>query len=192
MKTYLLPSIKITLLTMVFFGMVYPLIITGIATLSAPNGGQGAILYRRGKPAGFELIGQSFVSDKYFNGRPSAVDYNASSAGGSNKGSTNPEYLRQVEDRIALLLNQNPGVQRKDIPVDLVTASGSGLDPDISPRAAEIQISRIAKARGIDEMKLRQLVNDHIERPFLNLLGPPKVHVLKLNIALDDLSPSAE
>ncbi|HWA35604.1 MAG TPA: potassium-transporting ATPase subunit C, partial [Cyclobacteriaceae bacterium] len=151
MKTYLVTSLKITALTMILFGVIYPLLITGIATFTAPGGGDGKTLIANGKVVGFEVIGQSFTSDKYFNSRPSAVGYNAASTGGSNKGPTNPEYLAQVEERINSFLHQNPGVEKNDVPVDLVTASGGGLDPHISPKAAFIQVSRIAVTRGVSK-----------------------------------------
>jgi len=187
MKEYLFPSIKLTLLTAILFGVLYPLLITGIAKVAAPNNGKGKEILVNGKVVGFELIGQKFDDPTYFSSRPSAVEYNAAATGGSNKGSSNPEYLALVEERIVTILQQNPEVKREDIPVDLVTASGGGLDPHISPQAAYIQIKRIAKVRNLDEAKLKQLVDDHVEKPLLNLFGTSTVHVLKLNIALDKL-----
>ncbi len=187
MKQHFLPCLKMTFITMLLFGGVYPLAITGIAKLTASNGGQGAIIEANGKIAGFEIVGQSFVSGKYFNGRPSAVGYNAAATGGSNKGPTNPEYLATVEERIKDFLEKNPQVNQKDIPVDLITASGGGLDPHISPAAAEIQIPRIAVTRGINETVLRQLVKEHTEVPLFGLLGTYKVNVLKINLALDKI-----
>lgn len=188
MKTYLITSLKITALMIILFGAVYPLTITGIAKLIAPNRGNGAIIEMNGKTVGFEMIGQSFVSDNYFNSRPSAVDYNAASTGGSNKGPTNPDYLIQVKERITNFLKQNPDIKREEVTVDMVTASGGGLDPHISVAAAEIQVARIAKARGVKEATIRELVKQHIERPILNIAGPEKIHILKLNIALDKLN----
>lgn len=173
---------------MVLFGVVYPFSITGIAKVIAPNKGEGSIIEANGSVVGFEVIGQSFVSDKYFNSRPSAVGYNAAATGGSNKGPTNPDYLIQVEERIVSFLKQNPDVKREEVTVDMVTASGGGLDPHISVRTAEIQIARIAKVRGITELQVKDLVNQHIEKPLLSILGPSKVHVLKLNLALDKLN----
>lgn len=186
MKTYFLPSLKITVFTLILFGLIYPLLITGIAKILAPNGGEGKTIEVNGKMVGFEIIGQSFASDRYFNSRPSAVGYNAAATGGSNKGPSNPDYLAQVEERIANFLIQNPEVKREEIPVDLVTASGGGLDPHISVQAANVQVARIAKARGIASEKLQQLVQEHTEKPVLGM-GPAKVHVLHLNIALDNL-----
>jgi K+-transporting ATPase ATPase C chain len=178
-------AIKLTALTLVLFGVIYPLVITGIAMLA--GSGNGETVSVDGKVVGFEVIGQSFKSDKYFNGRPSAVGYNAASTGGSNKGPSNPEYLAQVEQRIAGFLKQNPHVDRKDVPVELVTASGGGLDPHISPPAAIIQIDRIAKARNVNAERLRLLIESHTEQPLFGLLGPARINVLRLNIALDQI-----
>lgn len=188
MKIYLIPSLKITFLTLVLFGVVYPLVITGIAKVIAPNKGEGAIVEVSGEVVGFEVIGQSFVSDVYFNSRPSAVGYNAAATGGSNKSPTNPNYLAQVEERIANFLKQNPDIKREEVTVDMVTASGGGLDPHISVQAAEIQVARIAKARSIEKSRIQNLVNQHIEKPLLSIFGPSKIHLLKLNIALDKLN----
>ena len=133
---------------------------------------------------GYENVGQKFTDDKYFQGRPSAVDYNAAGSGGSNKGPSNPDYLQIVKDRIDTFLVHNPGVKKEEIPADLVTASGSGLDPHISPAAAYVQVKRIASIRALQEDKVKELVNSQIEQP---ILGPSVVNVLKINIALDNL-----
>jgi K+-transporting ATPase ATPase C chain len=186
MKNYWI-ALKITFATIVLFGVVYPLFITAIAKVIAPDHGNGEEIVVNGKAVGFELIGQKFDEDKYFHGRPSSVDYDAASTGGSNKGPTNPDYLAQVQARIDTFLIHNPTVTKENIPVDLVTASGGGLDPHISPSAAKVQIDRIARVRNISKEKVEALANDHIERPFLGLFGPSKVHVLRLNMALDEL-----
>lgn len=186
MKNHLIVGLKITLVTLMLFGVVYPLLITGIAKIIAPNGGKGQEILVKGKVAGFELIGQKFDNDKYFNGRPSAVDYNAASTGGSNKGPSNPEYLDQVKARIDTFLIHNPTVNKAQIPVDLVTASGGGLDPHISPSSALVQVDRIAHVRNLDKEKVMTLVKEHIERPILGM-GTARVNVLRLNIALDEL-----
>jgi K+-transporting ATPase ATPase C chain len=162
------------------------MLITGIAKIVGPNGGRGEEIVVNGKVVGFELIGQKFDDDQYFNSRPSAVDYNAAATGGSNKGPTNPDYLAQVQARIDTFLVHNPGVKKEDIPVDLVTASGGGLDPHISPAAALVQVDRIARVRNIDREKLMALVNEHSEAPIFGL-GTSRVHVLRLNIDLDKL-----
>lgn len=186
MKNYWIKALKLTFVTLMIFGVIYPMAITGIAKLIAPNNGKGEEITVNEKVVGFELIGQKFDDDKYFNSRPSAVDYHAAATGGSNKGPTNTDYLAQVQARIDTFLVHNPTIKKKQVAVDLLTASGSGLDPHISPAAAEIQIDRIAKARGISKEQLAKLVNDHIERPTLGM-GTARVHVLRLNIALDQL-----
>jgi potassium-transporting ATPase KdpC subunit len=187
MKNYLIIGLKMTFLTLIIFGILYPLLITGIAKLVAPNGGKGEEITVNGKVIGFELIGQKFDDDRYFNSRPSAVDYNAAGTGGSNKGPTNPEYLGQVQARIDTFIVHNPSIKKEAIPVDLITASGGGLDPHISPAAARIQVDRIARVRNVSPDKLNALVTEYTERPFLRMFGPSRVHVLRLNIALDQL-----
>jgi K+-transporting ATPase ATPase C chain len=186
MKTYILPSLKLTLILLILFAGIYPLIILGIAKIS-PGGGKGLKIMLSGKVVGYENIGQNFTADKYFNSRPSAVNYNAAGSGASNMGPSNPDYLKTVQARIDTFLKHNPTVKKEDIPSDIVTASGSGLDPDISPQAAYIQVARIAKIRHLQEDKVQALVEQHTDKPFLGIMGPSKVNVLKLNIALDDL-----
>jgi len=180
-------ALKMTFLTVIIFGVLYPLFITAIAKLVAPNGGKGEEITVNGKVVGFELIGQKFDDDRYFNSRPSAVDYNAASTGGSNKGPTNPDYLAQVQARIDTFLVHNPSIKKEAIPVDLVTASGGGLDPHISPAAAKVQIDRIAQVRNVSPEKLSVLIAKQTEWPFLGMFGPSRIHVLRLNIALDQL-----
>ncbi len=186
MKNIVKQSLVLTLLCLVLFAGVYPLLISAIAKLT-PGGGDGVTIERDGKVVGYANIGQSFTEDKYFYSRPSAVGYNAAGSAGSNKGPTNPDYLKAVQDRIDTFLAHNPGVDKKDIPADLVTASGSGLDPNISVQGALVQVSRISKIRNIPQDKLKELVNAHTEKPLMGLLGPEKVNVLKLNLALDEL-----
>lgn len=174
-----------TVVLLVFFVVIYPLSVWAIAQL-APNNGKGEVVtYKNGK--GYSNIGQSFTEDKYFWGRPSAVDYNAAGSGASNKGASNEEYLAVVQGRIDTFLLKNPTVQKSQIPVDLVTASGSGLDPNISVVSAKIQIARVQKVRNISEQKLNLLIDRNTEHPFLGVFGPTKVNVLKLNVALDQL-----
>jgi potassium-transporting ATPase KdpC subunit len=186
MKKYLLPSLKMTLLLILICAGLYPLFIATIARL-APGGGDGEKLYRRGVPVGYALVGQKFTHDEYFWGRPSAVDYNAAGSGGSNKGPTNPDYLKLVQDRLDSFLVHNPGIRKSEVPAELVTASGSGLDPDISPQGALVQVRRIAAVRHLPEAGIRDLITSHTEKPLLGLLGPPKVNVLRLNLALDEI-----
>ncbi|WP_159476226.1 K(+)-transporting ATPase subunit C [Dyadobacter sp. 3J3] len=185
MKTNLFPAIKLTSITLVFFAGVYTIIIWGIAQL-APNHGNGEVVMQNGKKY-YANVGQTFTEDKYFNSRPSAVDYNAAGSGGSNKAPSNPEYLATVQARIDTFLVHNPEVKKQDIPVELITASGSGLDPDISPNAALVQLKRVSKNRNISNEKLQKLIEENTEAPLLGLLGPAKVNVLKLNMALDGL-----
>lgn len=165
-------SLRLTFVTLIIFGLIYPLVVTGIAIALGKSNGD------------MSLIGQSFTSDKYFNSRPSAVNYNAAATGGSNKGPSNPEYFKQVEDRINEFLTHNPTVKRNEIPVDLVTASGGGLDPHISVQAANVQAARIAKERHRSVETIRELIEANTEN---SLLGPSHINVLKLNKALDRL-----
>ncbi len=136
---------------------------------------------------GYANIGQKFTEDKYFWSRPSAVDYNAAGSAGSNKGPSNPDYLKLVQERIDSFIVHNPGVKKEEIPAELVTASGSGLDPDLSPYGAKVQVKRIAAIRKIDEAKIISLIDNQTEKPLLGFMGPAKVNVLKLNIELDKL-----
>lgn len=186
MKKYLLPSLKLTLVMIILCSVLFPLLIAGIAKL-APGGGGGETLKVNGKVVGYANVGQKFTQDKYFQGRPSAVDYNAAGSGGSNKGPSNPEYLQTVQERIDTFLVHNPGVSKSEIPTDLITASASGLDPNISVQAAKIQVKRIAKIRGITVENLEQLIVSNTEKPLAGMFGPEKINVLKLNIALDNL-----
>jgi K+-transporting ATPase ATPase C chain len=184
MKTYILPSLKLTGVMIIICSILYPLLIAGIAK-TAPGGGKGETIEVNEKVVGYANIGQKFTDDSYFFGRPSAVDYNAAGSGGSNKGPSNPEYLATVQSRIDTFLVHNPEVKKADIPADLVTASGSGLDPNISVQAAKVQIARIAKIRNLAEKDVQLLVDQQIEKPLFGLLGSEKINVLKLNIALD-------
>ncbi len=184
MKKYISPSLRLTLVLIVLLAVIYPLLIAAIGKLT-PGGGDGETIVVNGKVVGYANIGQKFSDDKYFQCRPSAVDYNAASSGASNKGATNPEYLKTVQDRIDTFLVHNPGIAKEQIPAELVTASASGLDPDLSPLAAKIQVKRIAALRHIDESKLNELIDQHTKKPLLGLFGPATVNVLKLNIALD-------
>lgn len=186
MKTYLLPSLKLTLILIVICSVVYPLLVAGIAKFS-PGGGNGVTIIQDGKIVGYENIGQKFTDEKYFWGRPSSVDYNAAGSGGSNKGPSNPDYLAVVQARIDTFMVYHPGISKSQIPAELVTASGSGLDPNISVDAAKVQIKRIAASRNIDETTLNKLIDESAETSLFGLFGPEKINVLKLNIKLDQL-----
>jgi potassium-transporting ATPase KdpC subunit len=184
MKENIIPSIRLTLWCAAFFAGIYTLGILGIAQL-APGSGNGETAMAGGSRQHVH-VAQDFTSDRYFWPRPSAVGYNAAGSGGSNKGPNNPEYLAAVRSRIDTFLLRNPGVKRADIPSDLVTASGSGIDPDISVAAARVQAARVARSRGIPGDELLALIDAHTESPLLGIAGPEKVNVLQLNMALDN------
>ncbi len=187
MKSYILPTLKLTLCCIVLFAVAYPLAMFGIGKVAAPNGGKGEVVEANGRTVGYYRIGQNFSEDRYFWSRPSAVGYNAAGSAGSNKGPTNPDYLAVVQARLDTFLVHNPGVRASDVPTELVTASGSGLDPHLSPQGALVQVARIAKVRGLSEDQVRQLVAAHTEGPLLGLFGTSTVNVLELNMALDQL-----
>ncbi|HVM90036.1 MAG TPA: K(+)-transporting ATPase subunit C [Puia sp.] len=187
MKQHILPALKLTFVCIIFFCGMYTLIILGIAQFG-PNKGNGETISVNNRVIGYKLEGQNFNNDKYFWSRPSAVGYNAAGSGGSNKGPSNPDYLKDVQSRIDTFFIHNPNIRKEDIPSELVTSSGSGLDPDLSPGAAYIQVARIAKARNLDQSRVKSLVDANIEKPLFGLLGPQKVNVLKLNIELDKLN----
>jgi K+-transporting ATPase ATPase C chain len=186
MKNYILQSIRLTAVLMVLLCIFYPLFVAFAARFSAGEGG-GEIITKNGKVVGYSRIGQSFSSPKYFWGRPSAVGYNAAGSGGSNKAPSNADYLQQVADRVDTLLKYNPGIKKADIPADMVTASGSGLDPNISEPGAIIQIRRVAAYRKVEVRKVTELVAQHTQQPLLGVFGPASVNVLELNLALDQL-----
>lgn len=185
MKANIFIALRLTAVTILLCAGFYTLLIYGFAQAS-PNKGNGIMLTQNGKNY-YSNIGQSFTQDRYFNSRPSAVNYNAAGSGGSNKGSNNPEYLATVQARIDSFLAHNPGISKSSIPVDLITASGSGLDPNISPAAAQIQLSRISAVRKIDKAVLINLIEQQKEKSLWGLFGPEKINVLKLNLALDKL-----
>lgn len=187
MKQYILPGLKLSAVFIVLCSVIYPLVIAAAGKL-APGGGKGATLSVNGKVVGYANIGQKFTDDKYFWSRPSAVAYNAAGSGGSNKGPSNPDYLKDVRAHIDTFLAHNPAVKKEDIPAELVTYSGSGIDPDLSPAGAKIQIPRIAAIRHLDPDKLNGLVDRYTVGPLLGFLGPCKVNVLQLNIALDAMN----
>jgi K+-transporting ATPase ATPase C chain len=181
------PAVVSFLLLSLFTGVVYPLLITGIAQMVFPGQANGSLISKDDTVAGSSLLGQPFEDPKYFWGRPSATSpfaNNAASSNGSNLGPTNPALAKAVEERLTALRAADPE-NKGPVPVDLVTASASGLDPHISPAAAEYQVKRVAKARGMEETKIRQLVARHTEGRTFGLLGEPRVNVLELNLDLD-------
>lgn len=190
MKAFL-PSFRMLLFFTVVCGVAYPLLITGIAQIAFPKQANGSLLVEDGKVRGSSQIGQEFTDPMYFWGRPSAVAYDAAASGGSNLGPTNPALKVAIAARVKALKDADLG-NDMPIPTDLVTASGSGLDPHISIAAAEFQIPRVARLRGLNEEQVRQLVQDYTQSPQLGILGEPVVNVLELNLALDRLSNGAD
>lgn len=188
MARHLKTAMLMTLVTTVLLGLVYPLVVTGLAQLLFPDRANGQLIEHDGRIVGSRIIGQPFTSAGYFHSRPSAAGagYDAGASSGSNLGPTNRKLIERVAADVGRLQEDNPGVP---IPIDLVTTSGSGLDPHISPAAAIFQVSRVARERGVTEQTLRQLVESHIEPRQLGFLGEPVVNVLLLNLALDDRFP---
>ena len=187
MKT-LFKSLKITLVFCVFFSVFYILILWLFAQVAGPNKGNAEVATLDGKVVGAANVGQMFTKDIYFWGRPSCAGdgYDASSSSGSNKGPTNPEYLAEVEARIDTFLVHHHYLSRKDVPAEMVTASASGLDPNITPQCAYVQIKRVAQARGLTENQVKEIVDQSVEKPLLGIFGTEKINVLKLNIALEE------
>jgi|SRR5690242_4122844 len=185
---------KMTLLLTVLTGIIYPILVFGLARAMFPWQAGGSLLSSNGQVIGSAIIGQNFSEEKYFHGRPSAAGdkgYDASSSGGSNLGPTNKTLIGNVEARLKAVVEANPGLRTQDVPVDIVTASGSGLDPEISPAAAEIQVARISRARGIPAELVRSLIRQHTRGRLLGVFGEPGVNVLTLNLALDAVRPAS-
>ena len=187
MKENIVPAIRLTLFCALFFAGFYTFGIYGIAQL-APNQGKGEIVTVKGKNQHIN-IAQKFVENKYFWSRPSAVDYNAADSGGSNKGTSNPDYLAEIKTRIDTFLIKNPTIKRNEVPSEMVTASGSGLDPNISFQGAKVQANRVAKARNMSENEVLKLIKENTVSPLLGCLGTEKINVLQLNISLDNSKP---
>jgi K+-transporting ATPase ATPase C chain len=185
MTKNLIPALRMTAVMLVLCSGLYTLVVLVFAKVATPQGGAAELVQLNGTPVGATKVGQLFFSDGYFHGRPSAIDYNAQGSGGSNTGPSNPYHLAVVQARIDTFLVHNPGVQRADIPSELVTASGSGLDPHLSVKAASVQAERIAQARGLTATAVQALINSQIDGPLLGLFGPSTVNILELNLALD-------
>lgn len=185
----ILTAAKVTVILTLFTGLAYPLAMCGLANLLFPSQAQGSLVVHAGRIVGSQLVGQNFSSPGYFHGRPSAAGakgYDAAASGGSNLGPTNRALINTVAQRVKAVLAQNPGARAGQIPVDLVTASGSGLDPEISPAAAEFQVPRVAQARHTSVQRVRELVRRYTRPRWAGIFGEPGVNVLMLNLALDE------
>ena len=189
MKKNLVTAVLMTIATTVLLGIIYPLVVTGIAQVLFPNKANGQLIEANGKIIGSRLIAQAFTAPGYFHPRPSAVSYDPTNSNGSQLGPTNQKLIDRVKVDVSAAQAENPGMQ---VPIDLVTASASGLDSDITPAAAAFQLPRVAKARGINEDALRQLVAKHTVGRQMGFLGEPRVNVLELNLELDKQSPETQ
>jgi len=189
MKKNLVTAVLMTIVTTVLLGIIYPLVVTGLAKVLFPHKANGQLIERNGKVVGSRIIGQAFTGAGYFHPRLSAAGnngYDATNSGGSNFGPTNQKLIDRVKQDVASLQAENPGTP---VPIDLVTTSASGLDPDISPAAADFQVTRVARERGISQDELRRLLAKHTEGRQLGFLGEPRVNVLELNLDLDAAHP---
>ena len=183
MKSQFLPALRLTLTMLVLCCGIYPALVWAAAQL-APGQGEGVQVRQHGRLVGFANVGQRFDKPEYFSSRPSAVSYHADGSAGSNKGPSNPQYLATVKARLDTFLLKNPGVTAAQVPAELLTASGSGLDPHLSPQGALVQVARVARVRGLAPAQVRALVQQHVET---SVFGPDHVNVLQLNLALDGL-----
>ncbi|ARJ20481.1 K(+)-transporting ATPase subunit C [Bacillus mycoides] len=187
-QSILSPIIRITFTFLVLCGLVYPLIVTGIAQAVMKDNADGSLIYNdKDEVVGSKLIGQNFTDPRYFHGRVSSIEYKAEASGSNNYAPSNPDLAKRVEKSIAEWKEQNPTIPVTEVPIDLVTNSGSGLDPDISPKAASVQVDRISKLTNIPKEKLDQLIKDQTEGAALGLFGEDRVNVLKLNLELQKL-----
>ena len=189
MKRNLITAVLMTIATTVLLGVIYPLVVTGLAQALFHDKANGQLIVKEGRVVGSRIIGQTFTGDAYFHSRPSNAGngYDAANSGASNLGPTNHALIDRVNASVAQLKTENPD---KPVPIDLVTSSGSGLDPDITPASAEFQIPRVAKARGISEQQVRALVTKHTQGRTFGFLGESRVNVLELNLDLDSAAPT--
>lgn len=193
MKQLIYRAFLATLLLAFLTGIAYPFAVTGLAQVIFKDQANGSLLTRKGQVVGSQLIGQKFSTEEYFHPRPSAAGeegYDASASSGSNLGPTNAKLHESVKSNLEKVLRENPGIKREQVPIDLVTASASGLDPHISPAAALLQVPRVARARGLDPSKVEKVVKQFIEGRQFGIFGEPRVNVLELNLALDELPGS--
>src|SRR5271166_75269 len=190
MRKNLLIAVLMTIVTTILLGIIYPLVVTGIAQLIFPHKANGQLISQNGKLIGSHIIGQPFAGPGYLHSRPSAAGsgYDAANSGGTNLGPTNRQLIDRVKADVAHLQAENPG---QPVPIDLVTTSASGLDPDITPAAAEFQVPRLAGERGLSEDQVRQIIRQYTQGRQLGFLGEPRVNVLEVNLALDQLKPMA-
>lgn len=180
--------LRLSLALMVICGLVYPVVVTGIAQVLMPKQADGSLIYNEDKEViGSELIGQTFTKPEYFSGRVSSIEYDAAGSGSPNYAPTNEDMMKRMKESIAAWEKANPAVPVNELPIDLITNSGSGLDPHITPEAADVQVPRIAEATGINEEKLKKLIKENTQGRELGLFGEPRVNVLTLNIALEKL-----
>ncbi|MDR4986107.1 potassium-transporting ATPase subunit C [Bacillus cereus] len=187
-QSILAPIVRVTFTFLVLCGLVYPLIVTGIAQAVMKDNADGSLIYNdKGEVVGSKLIGQNFTDPRYFHGRVSSIEYKAEASGSNNYAPSNPDLAKRVEKSIEDWKKQNPTVPVTEVPIDLVTNSGSGLDPDISPKAASVQVDRISKITNIPKEKLDQLIKEQTEGAALGLFGEDRVNVLKLNLELQKL-----
>jgi len=188
MKKNLIVAIRFTVVTTIVFGLGYPLLVTGLSQWIFPKQANGSLIEKNGQVVGSRLIGQGFSGDKYFHPRPSNAGngYDPTASGGSNLGPTNQALVTRVQQDVSKWQQENPGIP---IPADLVTSSGSGLDPDISPASAEFQVARVAKARGLGAEELRKIVAKHTQQRQYGIFGEARVNVLELNLDLDAVAP---
>lgn len=186
MKKNLITAFLITIVTTILLGIIYPLVVTVLAQVLFHDKANGQLIQKDGELIGSRIVGQAFTSDRYFHSRPSAAGngYDAANSGGSNLGPTNQKLIDRMNSSVATTQAENPGTP---VPVDLITTSASGLDPDITPAAALFQVQRIARVRHVSEDQVRDLVESHIERRQFGVLGEPRVNVLELNLALDQI-----